>query len=178
MYFVVDSEDVDAVRAEVHAQLEAFRRLVGRNPTHLDSHQHVHLRKPVRTAVLEQSQRLQVPARGCGPDIRHCGDFYGQTGTGEPWPANITVEAFVRIVQGLPPGVTELGCHPGENGDFDSVYRVERTSELQVLCDPAVRRALTAADVRLAAFSSVAAARPDPHAMVQQPASQSEREEC
>ena len=91
--------------------------------THLDSHQHVHLREPVRTAVLDQSRRLQVPARDCGPDIRYCGDFYGQTGTGEPWPANITVEAFVRIVNGLRPGVTELGCHPGENADFDSVYR-------------------------------------------------------
>ena len=109
--------------------------------THLDSHQHVHLREPVRTAVLEQSRRLQVPARDFGRDIRYCGDFYGQTGTGEPWPANITVEAFVRIVNGLRPGVTELGCHPGENADFDSVYRVERTEEVRVLCDSAVRRA-------------------------------------
>jgi predicted glycoside hydrolase/deacetylase ChbG (UPF0249 family) len=121
---------------------------------------------PVRTVALEQSLRLQVPARDCGPDIRYCDDFYGQPGTGEPWPANITVEALVRIVNGLPPGVTELSCHPDENADFDSVYRVERTEEVRVLCDSAVRRALTAAVVRLASFSSVAAARPDTHEMV------------
>src|SRR5262249_21163868 len=33
----------EAVRWEVDRQLAAFRRLVGRNPTHIDSHQHVHL---------------------------------------------------------------------------------------------------------------------------------------
>ena len=41
MYEVAPGDDVTAVTAR---QLAAFRRLVGRDPTHFDSHQHVHLR--------------------------------------------------------------------------------------------------------------------------------------
>ena len=152
VYEVVDTDDAAAVREEVREQLDAFGDLVGRPPTHLDSHQHVHLREPVRTILLGEAERLMVPVRACTPGIRHCGDFYGQSGAGEPWPEGITVDAFLRIIDALGPGVTELGCHPGEDDDFDSVYRVERSQELRVLCDPEVRNALGRANVRLAPF--------------------------
>ncbi len=157
VYQVVEPSDPDAVRAEVRDQLATFRRLVGRAPTHLDSHQHVHLHEPARSAVLEAAQSLQVPTRACTADVRYCGDFYGQTGIGEPWPEGITVDALVRVIAELGPGTTELSCHPGEGDDFDSVYRVERAQEVRVLCDPEVRRALAAANVRLASFASPAA---------------------
>src|SRR5438128_7485420 len=45
-YDVVPLTDEAAVRAEVDRQLAAFESLVGRPPTHVDSHQHVHLREP------------------------------------------------------------------------------------------------------------------------------------
>ena len=153
-YQVVESSDPNAVRDEVRAQLDAFRRLVGRDPSHLDSHQHVHLQEPVRSVLLEAARSLQVPTRACSPHVRYCGDFYGQTGTGEPWPEGITVDAFLRMVKGLGPGITELSCHPGQDDDFDSVYCVERARELRVLCDPDVRRALDEAGVRLVPFPS------------------------
>lgn len=156
LYQVVDPTEIGAVRTEVRAQLELFRSLVGRDPSHLDSHQHVHLQEPVRAVAIEESQRLGVPVRACGAEINYCGDFYGQTGTGEPWPEGITVDALVRIVDGLGPGITELSCHPGEDDDFDSVYRFERTTEVAVLCHPDVRRALAEAGVRLTSFSSAA----------------------
>jgi predicted glycoside hydrolase/deacetylase ChbG (UPF0249 family) len=156
VYQVVVPSDPDAVRDEVHAQLAAFRRLVGRDPSHLDSHQHVHLQAPVRTVVLEAAGSLEVPLRSCNPTVNYCGDFYGQTGTGEPWPEGITVDALVRIVNGLGPGITELSCHPGEDDDFDSVYRVERAREVRVLCHPEVRHALARASVRLAPFPGAA----------------------
>src|SRR5215475_2897529 len=40
LYKVVDTEDKRAVEAEITQQLGQFRWLVGRNPSHLDSHQH------------------------------------------------------------------------------------------------------------------------------------------
>ena len=40
------------IRREVEAQIERFERLVGRRPTHLDSHHHVGLYPPVRDVVL------------------------------------------------------------------------------------------------------------------------------
>ncbi len=153
VYQVVATDDVDAVAAEVTAQVDTFRRLVGRDPTHLDSHQHVHLHEPVRTAVLDAARTLGVPVRSCTAGLRYCGDFYGQTGTGEPWPEGVTVANLRRIIATLGPGVTELGCHPGEGDDAESVYRSERSAEVAVLCHPGVRQALAERGVRLAAFA-------------------------
>ncbi|MGY1703991.1 carbohydrate deacetylase [Geodermatophilus sp. SYSU D00697] len=157
VYTVALVEDAEAVAAEVTAQLQTFRRLVGRDPTHVDSHQHVHLREPVRSVLLETVHPLGVPTRACTPMVDHCGDFHGQTGTGEPWPEGITVDALLRILATLPPGFTELGCHPGEDDDFDSPYRTERSSEVSVLCDPRVRAALDQHLVRLTTFHEVLA---------------------
>src|SRR5919199_1733575 len=42
LYQVVPEDDRAAVAEELSRQLAAFRALVGRHPTHLDSHQHVH----------------------------------------------------------------------------------------------------------------------------------------
>src|SRR5262245_19549640 len=53
VYEVVALEDAEAVRQEAARQLAAFRRLLGRDPTHLDSHQHVHRREPVRHILVE-----------------------------------------------------------------------------------------------------------------------------
>src|SRR5438105_15542053 len=47
LYFVVPTDDAAAVRAEVAGQLADFNRLTGTDPTHLDSHQHVHREEPV-----------------------------------------------------------------------------------------------------------------------------------
>jgi predicted glycoside hydrolase/deacetylase ChbG (UPF0249 family) len=152
-YAVVPLEDADQVAAEVARQLDRFHELVGSAPTHLDSHQHVHLAEPVRSLLVGVAGRLGVPLRGTHPTIRHCGDFYGQTGTGEPLPELITVEALLRIIAGLPDGVTELGCHPGD-GPVDSVYGPERSQELRVLCDDGIRSRLRADAIELRSFRS------------------------
>ena len=86
------------------------------------------------------------------PDIRYCGDFYGQTGEGAPLPDNVTVDAFAGIVDRLDAGWTELGCHPGTSGPRDSDYARERLDELGTLTDPEVRRLLDARGIRLASF--------------------------
>jgi len=136
---------------ELEAQLERFRELVGRDPTHLDSHQHVHRQEPVQSLMQSAAQRLGVPLRDHGP-IRYCGEFYGQSGRGDPYPEGITVKALVALIQQLPPGTTELGCHPGLDADLDSSYRDERLREVAVLCHPRVREALRQSEVRLRAF--------------------------
>jgi predicted glycoside hydrolase/deacetylase ChbG (UPF0249 family) len=152
VYTVVPTDDAAAVAVEVAAQLATFRRLAGRDPTHVDSHQHVHRHEPVRSVLLDAAQRLGVPTRACLPTVHYCGAFYGQTGRGEPWPEGITVDALVRLLATLPVGVTELGCHPGEDADVDSPYRDERVSELSVLCDPRARAALREHSVCLTSF--------------------------
>jgi predicted glycoside hydrolase/deacetylase ChbG (UPF0249 family) len=155
LYEVVPQDDAAAVAGEVARQLDAFRRLVGRDPTHLDSHQHAHLKEPAKGLTTELARRLGVPLRGLDPVIRYCGGFYGQTGDGTPLPEILSPEGLVRILAELPPGVTELGCHPGEAGDLDTMYRDERAREVEVLCGERVRAALAEMGIELCSFAAL-----------------------
>lgn len=140
----------DAER-ELVQQLSRFRDLMGRDPTHLDSHQHVHREEPVASLLTTAATRLGVPLRERSP-IAYCGSFYGQSGRGEPYPQGITVTALVAIIDALPTGVTELGCHPGLDAGLDSSYRLERLAEVATLCDPRVGEACDRCGVALRGF--------------------------
>ena len=153
VYEVVSDDDADAVRAEVARQLDAFVRLTGRPPSHLDSHQHVHRQEPVRSVLAGVARDLGVPLRHFSA-VRYCGDFYGQTAQGQPFPQGVGVPWLLGVLAALPPGATELACHPGEAGAVDSMYRDERAEEVTTLCDPRVREALAAAGVELRSFHS------------------------
>lgn len=154
-YEVVPANDAAAVAAEILRQLKAFHELTRRGPTHLDSHQHVHRTEPVRSLLLTHARRLGVVLRGEDTAIQYCGEFYGQSDKGYPYPEGITVDALSKIIQALPAGTTELGCHPGLGADADSVYRVERDIECRTLCDPRIGEALRAENISLSAFRPV-----------------------
>jgi predicted glycoside hydrolase/deacetylase ChbG (UPF0249 family) len=154
-YEVVDTTDLAAVEAEVEGQIESFRQLMGCGPTHLDSHQHVHRQEPVRSALKRAGDRLGVPVRHMSRAIRYLGDFYGQDGRGWPMPEAITVDALVRLVEGLTEGVTELGCHPARLDRLASTYGAERAVELETLCHPRVRAAIQSSGIRLVSFRDV-----------------------
>ncbi len=106
LYQVVPTDDITAVADEVLRQLTTFRTLVGRDPTHLDSHQHVHLQEPVRSALGEIARTLAVPLRQCSPKVHYCGEFYGQAAEGWPFPDAISVDGLITILAKLPPGLT------------------------------------------------------------------------
>jgi predicted glycoside hydrolase/deacetylase ChbG (UPF0249 family) len=151
IYSVVDEEDEARVRAEVHRQLERFRDLVRRDPTHLDSHQHVHQREPVRSVVLELGESLRVPVRHHSP-FRYRGQFYGQTEDGRPHPSAITQQGLATILGDLGSGFWELACHPAAGPLAESMYSKERVQELATLTSPHVRRAAEEAGIRLLSF--------------------------
>jgi predicted glycoside hydrolase/deacetylase ChbG (UPF0249 family) len=149
-WHVVYELDPERTVEEVSRQLEVFRSLLGADPSHLDSHQHVHRSEPLRSAMLDLARRLGVPLRDFDPRVVYRGDFYGQTGTGDPLPEAITVETLLATVYGLPEGVTELGCHPGDGDDLESSYVGEREVEVTALCDPRLPAALAEAGVDVA----------------------------
>lgn len=149
---VVDVEDEGAVAGEVQRQLARFRSLVGRAPTHLDSHQHVHRHEPVRSVMRAIADDLGLPLREHS-GVRYEGAFYGQAGRGEPYPQGITVDALCAVLDRVPEGWTELGCHPG--GAVDDPYGPERALELEALCDPRVRKRLDAEGITLRTFTEL-----------------------
>jgi chitin disaccharide deacetylase len=152
-YLRCDTDDPGAVEAECRAQLARFRALLGRDPTHLDSHQHVHESEPVRGVAEALAAELGVPLRN--REVRYEGGFYGQTGKGEPFPQGITPQHLVALIEALPPGWTEIGCHPSAGRVPTSSYDAERQVELAALCDPRVRQALDASRINLCSFTQV-----------------------
>jgi predicted glycoside hydrolase/deacetylase ChbG (UPF0249 family) len=155
IYTVVPLQSETAIRDEISRQLAEFDRLVGHAPTHLDSHQNVHLREPVRSILTEIAQRLTVPLRHCSAEITFRGNFYGQTAAGTPLSDAISVDGLIQILGALPTGCTELGCHPAAQCDFYTMYRDERLDELKVLCDPRVRAALKPIGIGLRSFADL-----------------------
>src|SRR5437879_2020588 len=109
LYRLVDESDPGAVSEEISRQLETFERLMLRPPTHLDCHQHAHLKEPARSCVTAAGNRLNLPVRSITPSIQYCGRFYGQDAQNHPYPRNISVEGLLEIFSGLRPGVTEIG---------------------------------------------------------------------
>jgi predicted glycoside hydrolase/deacetylase ChbG (UPF0249 family) len=146
--------EVEPTPADVHRQLDEFRRLTGVDPSHLDSHQHVHRTEPARSALLELGRELGVPVRHFSL-VRFEGSFYGRGSTGEPVPGAISVRRLLEILRSLPAGATELACHPGHVDGLDSDYLAEREREIEVLCDPRIREALTASGIELCSFRDV-----------------------
>jgi predicted glycoside hydrolase/deacetylase ChbG (UPF0249 family) len=144
-------EDEAAVEVECRGQLEAFRELLDRDPTHLDSHQHTHMTEPVATVAAALAAEIGVPLRGRG--IRYEGGFYGQAARGEPWPQGIAVEHLIELIGLLPQGWTELGCHPGLGVESESSYGPEREVEVEALCDPRVRAAIEQEGIELRSFA-------------------------
>lgn len=155
LYQVVPDTDAEAIAEELERQLAAFRNLTDRDPTHLDSHQHVHLQEPTRTILIEAARRLKVPLRNVSSAIHYCGEFYGQTSKGYPYAEGISVEGIKRTLGALPSGVTELGCHPGIGDETGAVYNREREVEVRTLCDPQVREMIKREGIELCSFREV-----------------------
>lgn len=152
-YSRCDGDDPEQVEAECREQLAIFRALLGRDPTHLDSHQHVHESGPARGVAEALSAELGLPLRSRA--IRYEGGFYGQSGKGEPFPQGVAPEALMELIRSLPPGWTEIGCHPAAGPVPTSSYDAERRVELETLRDPRLRDLLNVTHVRLCSFAQV-----------------------
>lgn len=155
IYQRVCLDDDSAVRQEIVEQLELFESLVGRAPTHVDSHQHVHKEEPVRSAVEELFGDREIPIRHLTAGVRYCGEFYAQTGAGEPLPELISAAGLCRLLSRLEPGLTEVACHPGFDDELPSAYSRERRREVEVLCNDEVRASIEAGGILLTSFSEV-----------------------
>jgi predicted glycoside hydrolase/deacetylase ChbG (UPF0249 family) len=154
LYEVVSRDNSAAVREEVHRQLGTFRNLMGREPSHIDSHQHVHCTDPLRSVLMDIAHSLRAPLR-LYSNVHYCGGFYGQTADGTSLSDHISIKALKNLLIELVPGTTELGCHPAKFVDFDGMYTIERLQELAVLCDHRIGDFLAKNKIELSSFNSV-----------------------
>jgi chitin disaccharide deacetylase len=142
LHFVDDTPALDDpahAGAEFARQLERFRELAGRDPTHVDSHHHVHATDGRLQTFRELTAPLGVPLRLAG-SVRYIGGFYAQPRRGQSDPTLVSRPHLVQLV------ATEA------SGDFSSSYLHERELELATLTAPGLREELEQLGVRLGSF--------------------------
>jgi predicted glycoside hydrolase/deacetylase ChbG (UPF0249 family) len=153
-----DADDDDPAKfvAELEDQLERFAALVGRPPTHLDSHHHVHLEGRCSSAFADVGRRLGIPVRGRSP-VRYIGGFYGQWEWGVTDLSHLTVDYLLHLLREEAVGsCSEIACHPAASLEgLESIYREERLVELETLTEPRVRTALHELRIELRGFDGV-----------------------
>jgi predicted glycoside hydrolase/deacetylase ChbG (UPF0249 family) len=154
--------DAAEVLAETRAQLKRFRELMGRDPTHLDTHHHAHRVHVVLEAVLTMSWETGLPVRAASPQVgerlRREGIKTTDGFVDRFFGDDATEEALVRILEDVPVGTTELMCHPAVVDDelrAGSSYADPRARELAVLTNPGLRQTLQATGLRLAHFGQL-----------------------
>jgi predicted glycoside hydrolase/deacetylase ChbG (UPF0249 family) len=155
LHFVDDTpalDDAGHAAEEFGSQLESFRRLTGRDPTHVDSHHHVHARDGRISTFGRLVEPLGVPLRLAG-QVRYIGGFYAHTRPGVSNIRFVSREYLVHVIANETfEGFNELGCHPALRGDFQSSYLYEREVELATLTEPGLREELEELDLRLGSF--------------------------
>jgi predicted glycoside hydrolase/deacetylase ChbG (UPF0249 family) len=169
--------DTDDLHREADAQVERARAC-GLRPSHLDSHQHVHLLPQVARVVLDLCHDHAIPAvrfpdgDGMGPrhlavkamgrhfarradaaGIAHPDHFVGLADSGHMTTERLTssIERAAQTAQ----GPVEIGVHPGNPDDPDRgryEWGFEWAGELEALCDPQVGLRIREAGWRLGSF--------------------------
>lgn len=170
----------EEVRREWAAQVQRFRDLTGRLPTHLDSHHYVHTIPRLAAALVAVARDFGIPAaRAVRPGDflrlpRPAGEAAASAlyaalavrsrpllaGSGLKVPGGTLLgpwdrEGLRRRLAGLGPGTWEVVVHPGQ-ADADlrrlSRFTAGRETELAALVHPALRGALQAAGAELIHF--------------------------
>jgi len=155
-----DAGSPGTLRKALRQQFARFKTLMGRRPTHLDSHHNVHRDPRLLPHFLALAAEQDLPLRE-QPPVRYFSSFYGQW-NGSTHLEQISVASLAQMLETeIGPGITELSCHPGYvDADLASGYAAERTVELRTLCDPIIRRRLSDLAVRLVNYQDFEQLRP------------------
>jgi len=165
----------EEVKAEWRAQIEAFVKAAGRNPTHLDSHHHSSYFSPeLFRTMLELAKEYGCAIRfpfsneiwsEMEETAKHVPALIGQFDPRRPdwftadfYDERATPENLLNILNSLPDGTSEIMCHPGYvNDDFvsESVYNRQRERELKIVTEPAIKKAIQANGIELINFASL-----------------------
>jgi predicted glycoside hydrolase/deacetylase ChbG (UPF0249 family) len=153
----------DEAAIEYRAQFTRAQELIGRSPTHLDTHHWLHDDPALEWAIValaretgaavrphDDAQRDRLRAAGIKTVDHYRRDFQHE--------GHVDLATLERILAGLGDGVTELGCHPGEPDpelERTSTYAALRVTELATLTDPRAKAAIVRAGIALVDYAAV-----------------------
>ena len=145
---------------EYQNQIEKFRKVFGRNPTHLDTHHQVHDAEFFYRVLLEVARRNRLPIRRSR--LMLSSRFRpGSVPTTDFIFGNLTAEGYWRrerllaITDHLPAGTSEIMCHPGRvDRDLRKIssFTTGRGEEWKIFSSAEIRRHLERAGIELTHF--------------------------
>jgi predicted glycoside hydrolase/deacetylase ChbG (UPF0249 family) len=174
--------DIHEVKNEWHAQIEAFVKAAGRNPTHLDSHHHTSYFSPALIrAMLELAREFDcgirlpnvhgsdemagLPSSLIGPINEYAPGLLKEFNPRRPdaffasfYDELATREELRKIFSQIDDGTFEIMCHPGYTDPIllnASSYAKQRETELEVLTDPAIRQEIGEHGIQLISFADI-----------------------
>ena len=165
LHYVEDGPEIDEpghVARTFAAQLARFRELTGADPTHVDSHHHVHLTRMSTFTPLVAP--LGVPLRGDGR-VPYLGEFYAQPRRGVVELERVRTPFLLELLSrgDVTAEFIELGCHPARvTDDLQSSYAGEREVELATLTEPGLRARIAELGLTLASYHDWLATRQAP----------------
>jgi hypothetical protein len=173
--------NMEEVKTEWRAQIEAFIKAAGHKPDHLDSHHHSSFFTPeLFRGMLELAKEYDCPIRN--PIAHGDNPTAGMPAVADPmsdhaprlmrefnarstdtifvnfYDEGATNEELLDIFSKVTDGTTEIMCHPGYVDDAfakESVYNFQRERELKILTDPAIKQAIQNNGIELITFSDI-----------------------
>ena len=166
--------NMEDVKTEWRAQIEAFVKVAGRRLTHIDSHHHSSYFSPnlframlelakeydcaIRFPFTEVSSEIEETAKyvpdllqeynPCKPDMFFV-NFYDE---------GATREELINIINSLSDGTSEIMCHPGfvdEAFAKESTYNFQRERELKILTDSSIKEVIESQNIELVTFDDL-----------------------
>ena len=155
---LVEFDDPTICDAELRRQFDLFVDLVGRKPTHIDGHQHVHRFCPAIFQGLAEEHGVPLRER---PPVTFKGGFYAQWKYGVSDPSKVSLEALSHILRDeVVDGIYELAVHPGfSDPAVPYVYDRDRELEMATLCDARVPDIIREEGIRLISYNDLPEAR-------------------
>jgi predicted glycoside hydrolase/deacetylase ChbG (UPF0249 family) len=169
--------NLDEVKAEWRAQIEAYIAASGKKPTHLDSHHHSSYFSPALfRAMLELAKEYGCPirypllpnnddSREFSETTKHAPALLQEFNPPRPdvffvnfYDETATKEDLLNIIKHVPDGTSEVMCHPGYVDDAfakESIYNFQRERELKILTDPSIKEAIQSQNIELISFADL-----------------------
>ena len=154
-----DNVDENEVYAEWKAQMEKFIDMMGKKPTHIDSHHHVHLRDNLYPIAKRLAKEYDLPMR-LRPETDKT-DYDYEIALMLPgfYDDTATVEYVTENTFGIwDHEIIEIMCHPAfiDQRLIDiSSYCKERANEMKVVRDKRLKQWIKEHDIELITFADL-----------------------